>query len=35
MASAQQWLTGTWDTVLTAYAAEISRLAQTARPTVS
>src|SRR5580693_8940753 len=27
MAAAQQWLVQTWDTVLAAYAAEISRLA--------
>jgi len=32
MASAQQWLTRTWDTVLAAYAAEISSLAAAARP---
>src|SRR6478609_11267956 len=25
MASAQQWLVGTWDTALAAYAAEVSR----------
>jgi hypothetical protein len=30
MAAAQQWLVQTWDTVLAAYAAEISRLAQPA-----
>jgi DNA-binding transcriptional ArsR family regulator len=32
MASAQQWLTRTWDTVLAAYAAEVSRLGQASRP---
>ena len=32
MASAQQWLTSTWDTVLAAYAAEVSRLGQASRP---
>jgi DNA-binding transcriptional ArsR family regulator len=31
MASAQQWLTRTWDTVLAAYAAEVSRLGQASR----
>ena len=30
MASAQQWLTRTWDTVLAAYAAEVSRSSGTA-----
>jgi DNA-binding transcriptional ArsR family regulator len=33
LAIAQQWLTRTWDTVLSAYAAEVSRAA--ARPQVS
>jgi len=32
MASAQQWLTRTWDTVLAAYAAEVSQLGQASRP---
>jgi hypothetical protein len=32
MAAAQQWLTSTWDTVLAAYAAEVSKAASRAGP---
>jgi DNA-binding transcriptional ArsR family regulator len=32
MAAAQQWLVQTWDAVLAAYAAEISRLARPGGP---
>ena len=33
MAAAQQWLVRTWDTVLAAYAAEVSRHSQRQAPT--
>jgi DNA-binding transcriptional ArsR family regulator len=32
MSAAQQWLVGTWDTVLTAYVAEVGRLNSRADP---
>jgi DNA-binding transcriptional ArsR family regulator len=32
MAAAQQWLARTWDTVLAAYAAEVSKAAQHGEP---